>query len=63
MADDLRRVIFGVFMAGLAFLGLILFGNARDVGIELFGFGLMVFGILFGRVLIARHFAAQEDGK
>ncbi len=61
MADDMRRVMFGIAMAGLTLLGLIMFGKARDVGVEVFGLGLMAFGILFGGSLIARHYASAED--
>ena len=40
------RVFFMVLYGAIALLGLLLAAAARDVGISIFGWGLLVFGVL-----------------
>ena len=53
--DELSRSIFGVICVVLALLGLVLAARSVDIGIAIFGYGLIAFGILFGGQLIKRH--------
>jgi hypothetical protein len=41
-------------------LGLILAANARDPGMSVFGYGLILFGVLFVFARIGAHYDRQE---
>ena len=54
------RVFFLVTYAVLALLGLFMAAAARDVGIAIFGWGLLLFGVLNAFNAIKVHFDEQE---
>ncbi|HWT09601.1 MAG TPA: hypothetical protein VN329_10570 [Roseomonas sp.] len=54
------RMFFLVTYAVLALLGLFLAAAARDVGIAIFGWGLVLFGVLNAFNAIKVHFDEQE---
>lgn len=60
MPED-NEWLFGVLAAVVALIGLFLAGLARDLGMSLFGWGLLVFGVLFTYWSIKRHFDKQEQ--
>lgn len=47
---------FLVFHALLAFIGLLALAAARDVGMTIFGTGLLLFGLVFAFAKIKAHF-------
>jgi hypothetical protein len=55
------RVFFLAFYAVLALVGLFLAAAAQDVGITIFGWGLVLFGVLNAYRTIGAHF--DEAGK
>jgi hypothetical protein len=55
--------IFGIFGLLCALLGAVLAAGAIDVGMTVFGFGLVVFGAWLIYWLIKDHFDEQERGK
>ncbi|MBB5690325.1 hypothetical protein GXW77_06935 [Roseomonas alkaliterrae] len=55
-----NRVFFMVLYGLLALLGVILAAAARDVGISLFGWGLVAFGVLNAFNTIKVHFDEAE---
>lgn len=55
------RVFFMVFYGVLAFVGLIMAGIAKDIGISIFGWGLVLFGVLNAYRTIGAHY--DEAGK
>jgi hypothetical protein len=56
------RVAFLIVSGLLGLLGLYTLAAARDIGLTLFGSGLMVFGYAFGLSLIKRGFDEAEQG-
>ena len=50
------RIFFLVFYALLAFIGLLLAGIAKDIGISIFGWGLVLFGVLNAYRTIGAHY-------
>ncbi len=54
------RVFFLVFYGVIALLGLFLAAAARDVGISIFGWGLVAFGVLNAFNSIKVHFDEAE---
>jgi len=60
MPED-NEWLFGVLAAVVALIGLFLAGLARDLGMSLFGWGLLVFGVLYTYWSIKRHFDKQEQ--
>jgi hypothetical protein len=50
------RVFFMIFYGLLGLLGLIMAGIAQDIGISIFGWGLVAFGVLNAFRTIAAHF-------
>ena len=55
------RAFFLAFYGILAFIGLIMAGIAQDVGISIFGWGLILFGVLNAFRTIGAHY--DEAGK
>jgi hypothetical protein len=55
------RVFFLIFYGVLALAGLFLAAAAKDVGITIFGWGLVLFGVLNAYRTIGAHFS--EAGK
>lgn len=55
------RIFFFILYGLLALLGLITAAAARDVGITIFGWGLLFFGVLNVFNLIRMHFDEQEQ--
>ena len=55
------RSFFFILYGLLALLGLITAAAARDVGITIFGWGLLFFGVLNVFNLIRMHFDEQEQ--
>lgn len=56
------RVFFLVFSGIIALVGLIAAGAAHDY-LQVFGIGLMLFGLLFAFGCIKRHFDEQEAAR
>lgn len=54
------KTFFMVFYALLAFIGLLAWGKAEDLGMTVFGLLLMLFGVLNAYRTIGRHF---DDAK
>jgi hypothetical protein len=54
------RVFFLVTYLVLALLGLFMAAAARDVGISIFGWGLLLFGVLSAFNAIKVHFDERE---
>lgn len=54
------RVFFMVLYGVLAFLGLLMAAAARDIGISIFGWGLMLFGLAMLFNGIRMHFDELE---
>ncbi len=54
------RVFFLVFYGVLALIGLVMAAAARDIGISIFGWGLVLFGVLNAFNAIKVHFDEQE---
>jgi len=52
------RIFFLVFYGILAFVGLIMAGIAKDIGISIFGWGLVLFGVLNAYRTIGAHYDA-----
>ena len=55
------RIFFFILYGLLALLGLITAAAARDVGITIFGWDLLFFGVLNVFNLIRMHFDEQEQ--
>lgn len=55
------RVFFLVTYAVIAFVGLFLAAAARDVGIAIFGWGLVLFGVLSAFNGIKVHYDEMEQ--
>lgn len=55
------RVFFLVFYAVIAMVGLFLAAAARDLGITIFGWGLLAFGVLNAFNAIKVHFDEKEQ--
>ena len=55
------RVFFMVFYAVIALVGLFLAAAARDVGMTIFGWGLVAFGVLNTFNAIKVHFDEKEQ--
>ncbi len=55
------RIFFFILYGLLALLGLIMAAAAQDVGITIFGWGLLFFGVLNVFNLIRMHFDEQEQ--
>lgn len=55
------RVFFMVFYAVIAMVGLFLAAAARDVGMTIFGWGLVAFGVLNTFNAIKVHFDEKEQ--
>jgi len=55
------RVFFLVFYAVIAMVGLFLAAAARDLGITIFGWGLVAFGVLNAFNAIKVHFDEKEQ--
>ncbi len=51
---------FLAFSALLALIGLFAAAAAQEIGLSIFGYGLMAFGVLFGFGVIKRVFDAAE---
>jgi hypothetical protein len=60
MEEVISDIFTGVISIGLALLGLILAANARDAGMSVFAYGLILFGVLFVFARISAHFDRQE---
>jgi hypothetical protein len=56
----LSRVLFMVASGLIALVGLFAIAAAQDIGITLFGYGLVAFGIAFGFSLLKRGFDEGE---
>ena len=54
------RLFFLIFYGLITFIGLFLAAAARDVGITIFGWGLLLFGVLNAFNAIKVHFDEQE---
>lgn len=54
------RTFFLVFYAVLALVGLFAAAAARDAGIAIFGWGLLLFGVLSAFSAIKTHYDEQE---
>lgn len=54
------RVFFLVFYVAIALLGLFMAAAARDVGISIFGWGMLLFGVLNAFNAIKVHFDEAE---
>lgn len=54
------RVFFMVFYGLIALLGLYAAAAARDVGISIFGWGMLLFGVLNAFNVIKVHFDEAE---
>jgi|tagenome__1003787_1003787.scaffolds.fasta_scaffold19268736_1 hypothetical protein len=54
------RVFFMVFSGVIALVGLVAAAKAQDLGISLFGYGLLLFGLGFGFALLKRGFDEGE---
>jgi hypothetical protein len=54
------RVFFLVTYLALALLGLFMAAAARDIGISIFGWGLLLFGVLSAFNAIKAHFDEIE---
>ena len=54
------RVFFLVCYGVLALVGLVMAAAARDIGISIFGWGLVLFGVLSAFNAITVHFDEQE---
>jgi hypothetical protein len=54
------RAFFLIFYGLLAFLGLVLAAIAEDLGISIFGWGLVLFGVLNAYRTIGAHFDEIE---
>mgnify|MGYP005829530911 CR=1 FL=1 len=54
------RAFFLVFYGVLALIGLFMAGAARDAGIAIFGWGLLLFGVLNAFNAIKTHYDEQE---
>jgi hypothetical protein len=54
------RVFFIILYSVLGLLGLIMAGIAQDIGISIFGWGLVAFGVLNVFRTIGAHFDALE---
>ncbi len=54
------RIFFFILYGLLALLGLVMAAAARDVGITIFGWGLLFFGVLNVFNLIKLHYDEQE---
>lgn len=59
MPDD-NEWLFGVLAAVVALIGLFLAALAQDLGMNLFGWGLTIFGVSFAYWAIKRHFDRKE---
>lgn len=54
------RVFFIILYGVLGLLGLVMAGIAQDIGISIFGWGLVAFGVLNAFRTIGAHFDAVE---
>ena len=54
--DDTSALVVATITTLLAIAGLFLWAKSIDLGMSVFGFGLLVFGVLFDFWLIKRHF-------
>lgn len=54
------RIAFLVFYAAIALLGLFMAAAARDFGITIFGWGMVLFGVLNAFNAIKVHFDEAE---
>jgi heme O synthase-like polyprenyltransferase len=61
MSDD-NDWLFGLLAALAALLGLLIAGTASDLGMSLFGWGLLVYGVLYTYWTIKRAFDKAEQG-
>ncbi|HYM30057.1 MAG TPA: hypothetical protein VEU47_02075 [Candidatus Cybelea sp.] len=55
--------IFGAVAVLLALLGAILASRAIDVGMATFGYGLLIFGVLFAFWLMKEHYDEQDRSR
>lgn len=55
--------IFGIVAVLLGLLGAVLAANAIDIGMYLFGFGLILFAAVYGFWLIKDHFDHEERSR
>ncbi|HJQ60302.1 MAG TPA: hypothetical protein VJ890_25580 [Vineibacter sp.] len=60
--DEVAAWVIGVLTTLMAILGLFLWAGSVDVGMGLFGFGLLVFGLAFDFWLLKRYFDMVEAG-
>lgn len=58
--EDGAAWVIGTLTTIMAILGLFLWAGSVDVGMGLFGFSLMVFGLAFDFWLMKRHFDIAE---
>ncbi|MBM3569343.1 MAG: hypothetical protein FJX46_11400 [Alphaproteobacteria bacterium] len=58
---DSGRFVTGALMALISLLGLVLAAGAVDAGMEIFGLGLFVFGVLFIFQLIRQAYEPEEN--
>jgi hypothetical protein len=58
--DDMAAAALAVLSTLLAILGLFLWARSVDLGMSVFGFGLLVFGVAFDFWLLKRHFDIAE---
>jgi hypothetical protein len=58
----LSRVFFLVACGLIVLVGLFALSAAQDIGITLFGYGLVGFGLAFGFSLVKRGFDEAERG-
>jgi hypothetical protein len=67
MEEDVSATVVATLSTILAILGLFLWAKSVDLGMGVFGFGLLVFGLAFDFWLLKRYFdlaerrAADED--
>ncbi|HKU95709.1 MAG TPA: hypothetical protein VJR58_10555 [Vineibacter sp.] len=54
--DEISALIIATIMTLMAIAGLFLWAKSIDLGMSVFGFGLLVFGVFFDFWLIKHHF-------
>jgi heme O synthase-like polyprenyltransferase len=60
MSDD-NDWLFGFLAALAALVGLLIAGTAGDLGMSLFGWGLLVYGVLYTYWTLKRHFDREDE--
>jgi hypothetical protein len=58
--EDVSTWVIATLTTVMAILGLFLWARAIDIGMNIFGFGLLVFGLAFDFWFLKRHFDAAD---